>query len=250
MPLPKVVFFDMDNTLVDHEFASEKALLYVRDNNRELKRHDMASIRDSWKIDFDRYWMDLINGIITLEESWKLRFKQVFDFLGEEADPKITEKAAFEYGNKYLSSIRPVPGSLELLKLLKTSGIEIGIITNNLERMQSTKLSGCGLADYVDFTLTSESCGIMKPDPRIFDIALRRFGTKPKEAVMVGDSYDQDIIGALKSGIPSVWFNRNGDQEVKGSFNVPILKSYSPAATAYKIITNAPYYDEGLKSAF
>lgn len=239
MRLPKVVLFDMDNTLVDHEYASVEALAHVRASIQELKEYDMATVRELWGRDFDRYWIPLIKGELTMEENWKLRFARMFDSLGKKTDSGVSERAAKEYGNKYMSNIIAVPGAGELLALLKQKGIRVGIVTNNIERMQSTKMRNCGFEPLVDYAVTSESCGIMKPDPQIFNIALTRFGVEPEDAVMVGDSLENDVIGGLKSGIPSVWFNRGGSNGGRKDINVPVLEDFRPVESAYRIITEA-----------
>lgn len=239
MKAPKVVFFDMDNTLVDHQYASENALLHVRNSFEKTKKYDMALIKSGWRRDFNRYWKDVIRGKITLEESWIQRFKQMFQSLGIDSLSNLPQKAAYEYGRIYATNVKEVPGALDLIRVLKGEGISIGVITNNTERMQSTKLRDCGFAEYVDFVLTSESCGIMKPDPRIFQMALEKFNVIPAESVMVGDSYEYDIVGALESGISSVWFNRNGELQSGNGSNVPILRSFYPTNEAFDAIVNS-----------
>ncbi len=51
-----------------------------------------------------------------------------------------------------------------------------------------------------------------KPDKRIFEIALGRLRTKPGQAIVVGDSWKLDVLGARNAGLPAVWFNRYGEE--------------------------------------
>jgi putative hydrolase of the HAD superfamily len=58
--------------------------------------------------------------------------------------------------------------------------------------------------------VVSGEVGVGKPDPRIFDLALRLLGASPEEAVMVGDNPTRDVAGAKAAGVTAVWVNRAG----------------------------------------
>jgi putative hydrolase of the HAD superfamily len=75
---------------------------------------------------------------------------------------------------------------------------------------------------------------VSKPDPRIFEIALARAGVGPAEAVMVGDSWENDIQGARAAGVRAVWFNRN-DAAVADPA-VPAITSLEPAESVLAVI--------------
>jgi putative hydrolase of the HAD superfamily len=83
----------------------------------------------------------------------------------------------------------------------------IVIVTNNLLEEQQDKLAYCGLAPFVDVLVASEDVGVAKPARGIFDIALDRAGVLPEDAVMVGDSWANDIAGARGAGLAAIWFN-------------------------------------------
>src|SRR5690606_38016236 len=85
-----------------------------------------------------------------------------------------------------------------------------GIVTNNFTAEQWGKLRVCGLDSLIDFMVTAESAGVAKPHPEIFRVALDQGGVGPSESVMVGDSWEVDVIGAVHVGLPAVWFDRWG----------------------------------------
>ena len=64
------------------------------------------------------------------------------------------------------------------------------------------------MAEFVDVCINSEEVGFEKPDPRIFECALERFGVMPSEAIHVGDQYYSDVQGALRSGLQPVLLDR------------------------------------------
>jgi putative hydrolase of the HAD superfamily len=59
--------------------------------------------------------------------------------------------------------------------------------------------------------LSSAACGIRKPNPRIFQIGLEKWGLSSTEAVMVGDTLGADILGAINASIFSIWITRRAD---------------------------------------
>ena len=62
----------------------------------------------------------------------------------------------------------------------------------------------------VEFVLVSEDVGAYKPDRRVFQRAVERFGLEPHEVLHVGDSDVDDVSGAKAAGLPVAWVNRAG----------------------------------------
>ena len=102
------------------------------------------------------------------------------------------------------------PGVPELLDELRAAGVKTAVCTDMLADVQMEKLERLGLADKVDFLVSSEEAGWDKPAPPIFALALRKCGCLPSEAVMVGDNFRHDVQGAMDCGIAGVWLNWTG----------------------------------------
>jgi phosphoserine phosphatase len=81
----------------------------------------------------------------------------------------------------------------------------LGLLTNGPSDIQRCKFEGTGLADCFDFVVVSGEVGIGKPDPAIFAHALEGLGTSASTTVMVGDSWERDVLGALGVGMTAVW---------------------------------------------
>ena len=95
----------------------------------------------------------------------------------------------------------------DTLKDLKTQGLKLGLLTN----LQSEVNSMCrelGIADYLDFTVTSAEVGADKPQPPIFLKALQLAHVNAAEAIHVGDQYQNDVLGARGVGISPVLLDR------------------------------------------
>jgi putative hydrolase of the HAD superfamily len=93
------------------------------------------------------------------------------------------------------------------LKELKARRLKLGLLTN----LQSGVNSMCrvlGIADYLDFTVTSAEAGADKPQPPIFLKALKLAHVNAAEAIHVGDQYQNDVLGARGVGISPILLDR------------------------------------------
>ncbi|MFQ6033554.1 MAG: HAD family hydrolase [Candidatus Bipolaricaulia bacterium] len=111
----------------------------------------------------------------------------------------------------------------EVLVELRREGYKLGIISNADEDVERI-LSWLGLLEYVDTITYSQEVGVEKPDPRIFQIALQRTGSNPREALHVGDRYDADIVGARAAGIAPVLIDREEDHRGLDCLRIKSLK--------------------------
>jgi putative hydrolase of the HAD superfamily len=71
-------------------------------------------------------------------------------------------------------------------------------------------LDRLGICERIPLRLLSAELGALKPDPSVFETAQRRLGLFPGELAMVGDSWTDDVLGALAAGWTAVWVNREG----------------------------------------
>lgn len=79
--------------------------------------------------------------------------------------------------------------------------------TNGPPDIQRLKLSRSGLAECFDQVVISGETGIGKPDPRVFLLAAERLGTAAADTIMVGDSWERDVVGAARAGMRAVWLS-------------------------------------------
>ena len=204
----KVVFFDLDDTLYDHSYHIESAIAALRAKHDFLHDYPLKQVTQlSYEL-LEEVHTRLLNGEISLEDARRIRWQKFLEEFGQEDNFDPTTFGAF-YLKAYYESERVVPGTIELLKTLKKD-FSIGIISNNLLIEQLEKMKRLGISDYIDFFAISEEVGAAKPDRKIFDVAIERSKFGAEEAVLIGDSWENDIVGALKAGIRPIWLNRNG----------------------------------------
>jgi putative hydrolase of the HAD superfamily len=97
---------------------------------------------------------------------------------------------------------------------------QLALVTNGASDVQRDKLGGTRLARHFGAIVVSAELGIAKPDPRIFQHALRAVGADAKDSVMIGDSLSRDVAGARAAGMRSIWIDR-GDERSKAGNAVP-----------------------------
>jgi putative hydrolase of the HAD superfamily len=115
---------------------------------------------------------------------------------------------------------RVYPEVFEVLEALKTRGMIMGVLSNWDIRLQPL-LERLGLMPYFDHVVLSAVVGWEKPHPRIFGSALNLAGVPAEEILHVGDSYQQDVVGAQQIGMYAVWLRRRGEQTA----NCPVISS-------------------------
>jgi len=100
------------------------------------------------------------------------------------------------------------PETIDVLEEFQKRGKRMCVISNWDSRLLNL-CKGFALEKYFEFILISAVFGASKPNPRIFQEALRCAGAKPSEAVHIGDSLEDDVQGALKAGMKAVFLDRH-----------------------------------------
>ncbi|MGE5343705.1 MAG: HAD family hydrolase [Candidatus Omnitrophota bacterium] len=139
---------------------------------------------------------------------YQLAFLQGIQKLETSDSPHILSKKMA--GACYADVLRFIPGVKQILEQLKTgSGYQLGLVSNN----HGTLAHVCqclGIAHYFSIIVDSKVVGVSKPDPEIFQIPLRAMRISPENCVVVGDSYDRDIVPAKSIGCRTVWLRGRG----------------------------------------
>lgn len=126
------------------------------------------------------------------------------------------------------------PGAVECVCALHAAGYKLGIISNALcADFLHWSLAGSGIAGCFEGVFGSVGVGYYKSSPRLYEAALKGLGTRPEEAVHVGDSYRFDVLGAKAAGLWTVWYSPTGDAPPGDAADVVIARlSELPAAIA------------------
>jgi HAD superfamily hydrolase (TIGR01549 family) len=206
--LLKAVLFDLDDTLFDHRYSSREALsVLLREYSPDLGNVAMDELEVVNLEILNTVHVEVLAGTLTPDEARVKRFGLLLRNYGLEPSPKELDSVAANYRSSYQLSRRATPGAIPLLHALRNRGLKTAIVTNNLVDEQMDKLRHCKLLELINCIVISEEAGYIKPDVRIFETALERLQCDPHETIMIGDSWDNDILGAQAAGIPAVWYN-------------------------------------------
>jgi len=203
----KHLFFDLDNTIWDFNLNSYYALREVYDQcSLPLTAYDnffMVYNRHN-----DRLWELYRNQSISKQELASSRFQLTFDELG------ITGLDAAEFNHEYLEHMpqqtRLCEGAREVLEVLSRR-YQMHIITNGFVEVQYKKLENSNLRHYFKNIFISEEVKSPKPDAEIFHYALKSSNARRKESLMIGDSWEVDILGAMGAGLDQIHYAPDSD---------------------------------------
>lgn len=204
-PVPRLVLFDLDDTLCDYATARAS----------RLRRAFTLHVADGEEPPTEQTIREMIAASIAQSPHGVDHFPRLFSHFGIEA-PNAAAAAADWYRSNRFHDLKLFPevisilGSLRYLRLPDGSRVRrrLGIITNGPAQVQSDKVALLAIGTLVDFVIISGEFGVEKPDPRIFEEAMRLGGVTSEETVFVGDDPRFDILGAQNAGIRSIWVNR------------------------------------------
>src|SRR5678815_1123585 len=202
------LFFDLDHTLWDFEANARVTLLELFTTLQLDQRgiHDFDLFHKNYLAHNEKLWERYRNGYIKQEE---LRVKRMWlallDF--KIADDKLAEEMNVRFLDLLPTRTLLFPDTKEVLQYLADKNYSLHLITNGFEKTQHNKLKYSGLGKYFKEVITSEGSSSLKPNKEIFDYAFEKTGANPAESIMLGDSLEVDIIGAMNAGIDQVFIN-------------------------------------------
>lgn len=208
----KAVFFDLDDTLCDSDTAWHIA---VRETFQLLRKQASGvseeAFTKAWATVHQELFQQLNAGKRSMAEVRDLRFQYVFKEL-DLPTSKITEELNNFLSSRYLAGLHLYE---DVAVLEKLQAYHIGIITNGAHDehtdSQLSKIKQFGLSERIQSLTISDEVGVRKPNIKIFEVACGRASVIPKEAMFIGDSIENDIVGANRAGMTSVFINRKSD---------------------------------------
>ena len=211
----KAVLFDLDGTLCDSDTA-----WHIAENEtfQRLRKHypyvSEETITNAWTTVHQRLFHQLDTGKCAMAEVRDARFPCLFKELNLPTD-KTMEALSDFFCSRYLTSLRLYD---DVTVFEELSEYHVGIITNGAHDehtdSQLSKVRHLGLSDRIQSLTISGEIGVRKPKIEIFRVACERADVLPKEAVYVGDTIQNDILGANRAGMTSVFINRKSERRI------------------------------------
>lgn len=205
--MKKHIFFDLDHTIWDFDRNAEETLneLYHTYDLNALGLNSCADFISTYTQNNHQLWADYHLGKITKDFLRAERFSKTFLQLGIHPD-----SVPHQFENDYVA-ISPTKTNLfedaeKVLGYLQQK-YTLHIISNGFKETTLTKMDLSKLNPYFENVIISEDVGVNKPDPFIFQHALDQASASKAESVMIGDSLEADIYGAMGFGIDAIFFN-------------------------------------------
>ncbi len=201
------LFIDLDDTIWDF-----KANAYAALHNCYIK-YDIARYFPCYDDFYEAYeaynttlWNLYHHARISRQELMIERFRVPLEQVGI-VDTPLVEALNVGYMDELMVQSRLVPHALELLEYLYPR-YPLYIVSNGFKEVQATKMASAGITHYFQEVFLSDNIGYTKPHPAIFNHILQATGAAASQAIMIGDTYDADIVVAAGCGIDQIYFNR------------------------------------------
>ncbi len=202
------IFFDLDNTLWDHRgnaFSTLKDIFYREE------------IRDKYQISFDefhreyytineRLWEQIRDGEIDKEYLRKHRFYDTFLFFGID-DMELAQRFESGFLDEILNYNDLVPGAFEVLEYLHDKGYQLHILSNGFQEVTARKCELSGIKNYFKTITSADEIDVRKPQPEIYEYALKKAAAEAQNSMMIGDDWVADVEGGKAFGLKVIYFD-------------------------------------------
>jgi putative hydrolase of the HAD superfamily len=193
-PMIEAVLFDLDETLVDRTRSIARYMqdLYTRNH---LPADGYTAFYQRF-VELDRF-------------GYGVRSEVFESLIREFTIPATVEGWLEDFRQNAWTECQCFPDTRQVLSELRQRGYKLGIITNGSSESQRAKIRAANLAREVDVIVVSAEEGMVKPNAAIFQLAADRLQVVPGACLFIGDSPENDVLGAKAAGMQAIWVKRN-----------------------------------------
>ncbi len=224
------VLLDLDDTLWDFS-QSAKISLQQMYEELELGRwfDSVEQFIKIYKVKNTQMWEEYGRGEITKEYLALERFAHPLR-QANCSEMELAQKMSEMFLGLTNKNMVLIDGAIELLEYLKPK-YKLAAVSNGFVEAQYVKLDSSGLGKYFSHIILSEEIGLHKPDVKFFQKALQITATNSVNAVVIGDNFDSDVLGAQNAGIDAIYFDRSMAKTGKVSDSIKIVSRLCEIAT-------------------
>ena len=231
----KAVFIDWDDTIGDFVGAAKRALQEMYDKYKLsdyfASHEEFVSLYKPHNIElWDKYGKDLVTKAFLRVDRFLYPLlhgtKVASQIQSYTALSTLAEQMSEDFLHLTTKYFSLLPGAEELVRYLAAK-YPLTVVTNGFVEVQYEKFDKSGLRNCFSHIVLSEEVGCQKPNPRIFEEALRMNGLQAEEVVMIGDSWSSDIQGAINAGIDQIWIRKSKDPLPEGQSATYLVQSLS-----------------------
>lgn len=213
--MARAIIFDMTQTLQRFDFAHMQSEFHkIIKEIPKARGIPIARFMKAYFAAYDLYQV----GRIKKDRQFA---KNIFSQLGMSLSKRETDFFIREHRECRSEFIRLAPKLAQTLKALKKAGFRLGLLSNGVQNWvgDDWRFLHFSPNKFFEAQVFSQSTGFLKPDSRAYYAVLKKMRLKPKEAVHVGDNYGQDVLGAKRIGMCTVWLNTRGEKR-KADFGI------------------------------
>ncbi len=203
------LFFDLDNTIWDFTKSSLRALDAVY---KEFKLNKYFNSFEDFVTQYkqlnNKLWDQYRKGEISKDTLSVVRFLYLLEGRTENLQLSTVQQMASKYLAVMTEQPDLEPGAFEVIKALYEKGYRINIISDGFFEVQILKLKTAKLSSFIAHLITAEEVGVLKPDKKLFEYALNKANANKETTLVIGDDYQNDILGAKNAGIDQVFYNK------------------------------------------
>jgi 2-haloalkanoic acid dehalogenase type II len=234
----KVIFFDMNRTLLDPQQAFRDSFLETleeytgrwQDNEDFAAEKVLQTYLEQWK----KQRRTKGKTTLPLEQIRRSCLTYAFQTIPIPNKDRFLRIFWQQTQAKQDQSPSLYPDVRETLEQLHEKSYKLAIISNGSKLKQEQQLKRLNLQALIpdQHLFSSQQGGMRKPNPQLFRHALQTMRIPASQAVMVGDSWKNDIVGATNAGMDAVWIrplhtHKQSPQRKLGSRHVMLIRQFS-----------------------
>ncbi len=214
-PPVQFVYFDLDDTLLDHHGAERAALRETCQSLPALSALPFEEVHAVYRRHNAALWTAYAHGEIGRDELKRLRFERTLHELGAAVQSEVAGRCYMACYAQHWQL--PLPAWKAFRRV--AAHLPVGLLTNGFADVQRAKLARFPeLAAALTALVISEEVGVMKPHRAIFDHAAALAGVAPEHLLYVGDALRSDIVGATEAGWQAAWYGGTPREAPEGVF--------------------------------
>jgi len=240
-PSLRAVLFDIGGTLVEFvpentyrrglERGSRLAYDWLREHGKALPPYEEFARRERWALAWGQFWARLTGRELRAQQVVLHTLAHMGIQLLPEEIYDLTDRSYRPFGDV----LRPRAAAATVLQEVARLGLRLAAVSNTVwpGYLIEEDLARFQLLEHLEFCLFSSYFGRPKPARSIFRQALRMLKVTAAEALFVGDSAREDIRGARRVGMRTVFINNgsNGSSEVRADWRIAELTELLPIVT-------------------
>ncbi|GAA3565208.1 YjjG family noncanonical pyrimidine nucleotidase [Snuella lapsa] len=220
------VFFDLDHTLWD--FDKNSALAFKKIFKLRELPIDLSTFLAHYIVINAQYWKRYRDEKIDHETLRIGRLNDTFKAIGFSIDEALVYQISIDYIVHLTTYNHLFKNTILILDYLSIK-YRLHIISNGASDIQHKKLRNANISHYFKTVTNAEMASVKKPNPKIFEFALKAANANVAQSIMIGDGFEADIEGAMNVGMDVIYFdpkNQKKNVEIKQIDNLIHLKKY------------------------